>query len=416
MQMAEMRRPCACLLLVFQLLYSFGAKIGDVPELAVDQVREEAFLEVKFDEYKQRYGVGDQRTLEVFFQLFDLWIMLYRLNKADAALEEIVPACEWRHDDYHIKAIQALAFTRWKQSRFREALAKFHEMESWLGKSAPLCENIGHTYNALGRHELAEQYFQQALTLSPDRPSGTSNEGGILLGLAGIRERSGKLPEALEAAQQSYDFYKARDTERGWESSLTAKAAMQLSKVLMQLGRLEEAERKAREAVRLFDVTSGDHSPLLAGAYKRVGELQMAQGRRQEASAALHSAYKLEAIKDAFDLTEIVIIHQMLMDSHLGKGDLIPGRSVFVQYYGTVNQVLERVRKLKQDGNAGVYYKYAGEVFVLGKDCKVGTQLLSDAIPLLAAETSVDTTDMVRQCQGLISYCASAMPKAKPEL
>ena len=43
---------------------------------------------------------------------------------------------------------QALAFTRWKQGRHREALAHFHDMEGSLGKTAALCENIGHTYNA----------------------------------------------------------------------------------------------------------------------------------------------------------------------------------------------------------------------------------------------------------------------------
>ena len=27
---------------------------------------------------QEKYGVADLRTLEVFFELFDLWIMLYR--------------------------------------------------------------------------------------------------------------------------------------------------------------------------------------------------------------------------------------------------------------------------------------------------------------------------------------------------
>ena len=45
-----------------------------------------------------------------------------------------------------IKAIQALSFTRWKQSKFKEAVQLFHEMEKLVGPSAALCENIGHTY------------------------------------------------------------------------------------------------------------------------------------------------------------------------------------------------------------------------------------------------------------------------------
>merc|ERR1711953_1349853 len=110
---------------------------------------------------------------------------LYRLNKADAALAEIVPACEWRRDDYAIKAVQALAFTRWKQGRYREALARFHEMEGWMGKNAALAENIGHTYNTLGAYDDAERYFTDALRLTRAMPKGVeTNEGGVLLGLA----------------------------------------------------------------------------------------------------------------------------------------------------------------------------------------------------------------------------------------
>merc|ERR1719387_2123788 len=136
-----------------------ASKIDDEPELAVEQWKQEAALEVKFALLNATYGLRDRRTLEVFFELFELWIMLYRLNKADAALAEVVPACEWRRDDLTIKAVQAQAFTRWKQGRFREALAGFHEMEGWMGRNPALSENIGHTYNSLGHYDQAQHYF-----------------------------------------------------------------------------------------------------------------------------------------------------------------------------------------------------------------------------------------------------------------
>ena len=129
-------------LLFWLVLATNGSKIDEGPELAADQILEEAVLEAKFFDYRERLGINDRRTLEVFFQLFDLWIMLYRLNKADEALKEVFPACEWRQDDLTIQAIQAaspppkkrrtgdvrfklpvlaqaLAFTRWKQGRFK---------------------------------------------------------------------------------------------------------------------------------------------------------------------------------------------------------------------------------------------------------------------------------------------------------
>merc|ERR1719221_283999 len=185
-----------CVVVIGLLDYGVASKIEEEPEIATEQIKQEAVLEVKYARLKERLGVGDRRTLDVFFELFDLWIMLYRLNKADAALREVVPACEWRRDDLAIKAIQALAFTRWKQGRFREALARFHEMEGWMGKNAALCENIGHTYNTIGAYDEAEHYFQQALGLTHALPEGSnSNEGGILLGLAGVQDRRGAFTE-----------------------------------------------------------------------------------------------------------------------------------------------------------------------------------------------------------------------------
>ncbi|CAE8665969.1 unnamed protein product, partial [Polarella glacialis] len=137
-------------------------------------------------------------TLNTFFALFDNCIQLYRLNKLSDYLEEVVPVCRKRNDKFTMKAIQALSFVRWKQSRFREALPLFHEMEATLGKSAALCENIAHTYNSLGDYEKAEDYFRQALRfIEQEAGFNKGNRGGVLLGLGIVRDRLGKHKEAL---------------------------------------------------------------------------------------------------------------------------------------------------------------------------------------------------------------------------
>jgi len=385
-----------------------AAKIDQEPELAVEQVKQEAVLEVKFARMKRTYGIEDRRTLEVFFELFDLWIMLYRLNKADAALKEVLPACEWRRDDLSIKAVQALAFTRWKQGHYREALSRFHEMEGWMGKNAALCENIGHTYNTIGAYSEAERYFHEALQLTRNGRVGgnsESNEGGILLGLAGVQERRGAYSEALPTSNQAYEFYKARDKQKGWESSLTAKAAMQLSKVHMMLGSFGKAEKYVTEAVRLFKLTAGDDTPLLSGAYERLGEVYLHQGYVDKARSAYHKAYKIEAIKDSFDLVPILEIHNKLVDTYL-KSESGLDRTGFQRYFGVAGKVVERVRtQLPQDGNAGAYYKAAGELYVLGNDCARGAPLLNLAVRLFTGETSVDTSQLIKQSQDLVAFC-----------
>eukprot|EP00929_Paragymnodinium_shiwhaense_P034879 TRINITY_DN18924_c0_g1_i2.p1 TRINITY_DN18924_c0_g1~~TRINITY_DN18924_c0_g1_i2.p1 ORF type:complete len:430 (-),score=100.13 TRINITY_DN18924_c0_g1_i2:56-1345(-) len=388
------------------LRQAFAASRLDVePELASEQVKQEAVLEVKYARTKAKYGLRDRRTLDVFFELFDLWIMLYRLNKADAALQEVLPACEWRRDDYSIKAVQALAFTRWKQGAFREALSRFHEMEGWLGKNAALSENIGHTYNTLGRYEDAQRYFQEALVLTRQLPDGSGgNEGGILLGLAGVQERRDMLTEALPTSQQAYNFFKARDVARGWPTSLTAKAAMQLSKVYFRRDAFAEAEKYAREAAQNFESTAGADSPLVAGAFERLGAVLVKQGRREEAQQALHRAYQVEAIKDKFDLVQLLEIHNQLVDAHVGTGGL--DRAAFRKYFKVVSDVVARVRsQMKQDGNAGAYYKAAGELYVLGSDCDRGRPLLVEAITLFKDETSVDTSGLIKSCKDLVAFC-----------
>lgn len=277
-----------------------------------------------------------------------------------------------------------------------------------MGKNAALCENIGHTYNAIGSLDDAERYFRDSLRLTRELPSGAeTNEGGVLLGLAGVQTRRGAHAEALPTAMMAYDFYQTRDVERGWESSLTAKAAMQLSKVHMELGQFAEAEKKTREAVRLFEVTAGDDSPLVAGAVERLGTLLVKQGRLEEARREFLRAYQLEAMKDAFDLVGIMEIHNKLVDTHLSTGEL--DRQGFRPYFAVADQVAERVRsEMPQDGNAGAFYKVAGELRALGADCPAGRPLLLEAKELFEAETSIDTSGLVKQCADLIAYCDGA--------
>merc|ERR1712039_276882 len=96
----------------------------------------------------------------------------------------------------------------------------------------------------------------------------------------------GAFSEALPTAKQAYEFYKAKDKDLGWQTSLTAKAGNQLSKIHMKLGNMEKAEELADEALRLFEETSGEDSPLVAGALERLGSIYMLQERRSDAQKA----------------------------------------------------------------------------------------------------------------------------------
>lgn len=183
----------------------------DDPELVEEQEENERKLEARYKKLVAEKGIDNEDTLNTFFALFDNCIQLYRLNKLSDYLEDVVPVCRKRGDKFKMKGIQALSFVRWKQSRFREALPLFHEMEEHLGKSAALCENIAHTYNSLGDFEKAEDYFRQALRfIEQEHGQNKGNRGGVLLGLGIVRDRLGKHKEALPVCLKAYEFYKER--------------------------------------------------------------------------------------------------------------------------------------------------------------------------------------------------------------
>jgi len=376
----------------------------DDPERVEEQLENEKKLEARYKKLIAEKGLEHEDTLRTFFALFDNCIQLYRLNKLSDYLEEVVPACRKRTDNYKLKALQALAFVRWKQSRFRESLVLFHEMEECLGKGAALCENIAHTYNSLGDFEKAEDYFRQALKfIEGEHGANRGNRGGVLLGLGIVRDRLGKHKEALPVCIKAYEFYK--DRANGAPASLQAKAGISCAKLHMKLNNYLAAEALIKEAVEMYEVTCGETSPLTASAYFELGKCFWAQRKRNDAQNALKRAYELEAMKDAWELVPLLEIHNLLMDTHLKETDRIE-RSKFDQYYKTVDYICGRVRKeLPQDGNAAVYFKAAGELKAWGACYTEAKALFDEAIPLFMKEKSTDCTGLISSCTEMIAFC-----------
>jgi len=375
----------------------------DDPERVEEQEENERKLEARYIKQKDERGLDDEETLKTFFALFDNCIQLYRLNKLSDYLAEVVPVCRKRDDKYKLKAVQALAFVRWKQSKFREALPLFHEMEEILGKGAALCENIAHTYNSLGDYEKAEDYFRQSLKfIEQEHGMNRGNRGGVLLGLGLVRDRLGKHKEALPVCLKAYEFYK--DRANGAPASLQAKAAISCAKLNAKLGNLPKAEEFIREAVQMYEVTCGATSPLTASAYHELGKCLWAQKKRHPAQDALKRAYELESMKDAWELVPILEIHNLLMDTHLKETDQIE-RDRFKDYFKVVDYVCGRVNNLPQDGNAAVYYKAAAELKAWGGEYVKAKSLFDVAIPLFLAETSTDCAGLIQSCNDMIAFC-----------
>ncbi len=161
---------------------------GDEPEDAEAQHKQEKVLEEEFNRLRRDCGLDNESTLAAFFDLFNISIQLYHLNKLGGYLAEVVPVCRRRDDSYKLKAIQAHAFVLWKQQDLGAAIELFLEMETLMGKNAALCENIAHTYNSLGDYVKAEDYFRQSLQVccawSGLVPHGRSPRAGLWDGVA----------------------------------------------------------------------------------------------------------------------------------------------------------------------------------------------------------------------------------------
>eukprot|EP00906_Rhabdomonas_costata_P004524 RCo006671 len=361
-----------------------------VPEESIeDQYQEEIQLEAEVAKLRAELGLEDPKTLEKVFELFSNWIALYRLNKTDALLQEVVPVCKKLGGTWHIKAIQSLGFCRWKQYRFTDALECFLEMEKLVGPSTSLFENIGHTYSSLGNLEKAEEYFQSALKVQeeidavraklPEAMRGAmedkENRGGILLGLGLVKERRGDIAGALVQLERALKCYqeKFKDTD----ASLTAKAHMSVGKAHEKLNHLPEAEQNFREALRIFIKTCGRDSPLTAGALGSLGKVLYDQHKLEEAQVHLKEALSLEATKDSVHLMTVFELMLKIIDLHTG-GDTPLNRQVFKQT--------------------------AGEICLLAEEYETAIEFLSTATDLLAKVTTINVSKLRDTAETLLRY------------
>lgn len=388
-------------------------------ELVELQLVEEARLEALFEEQRRQRGLDDEVTLETFFKLFDMWIQLYRLNKCAEVLEDVVPICRQRGGQLHVKGVQALAFTLWKQSKFRESAKLFHEIEDLIGSSAALCENMGHTYSSLGDYDEASKYFRRSLQcIDIDEKAGrkTSDKAGVLLGLGLIEDRLGNYAKALVAVREAQRLFRLR--ANGKPSSLIAKAGMSIAKILLKLAKDEkddvlktqmelEAIERETENVALFEITCGDDSPLTASALRGLGEALLRRNALAEAQSSFARAYKLEASKDAFDLLTMMEVHNSLVGAHMAaiRGGAELDRAAFKTYMPIVELTLKRVRALTQDANAGAYYKVSGEMRAFAEDYAGASQLLGEAIELFNTEGLEQVESLIETCRDLKEFC-----------
>ena len=432
--------------------------LSDPEETAAQEER----LELRVAKLRRKRGEAHDSTLKHTFKLLDCLIGQYKLNRVDAVLAEIADVCHAAKgrgaSDWHVKYIQALAFCRWKQHRFKEALELFYQQQEIVGASSALCENIGHTLSSLGDLPKAEEYFERAIELLKHGSFG--NRGGIYMGLGLVRERLGKLKEALPILEQALEHYQKEHTKghATVDSSIIAKAHMSIGKVRParailrrnslrrnsprnsptrpsalqvheKLNELPLAARHMAEALRIFRATVGETSPLTAHAMSAYGRVRFAQGpaHNKEAKALLKGALKLEVAKDAFHLESVWEVLNRLKDLHMeeAKADadskprtrdehLGALRSTYAPYLPLIAAARGRLTAAHEKdelGTLAVFYKTTGEICCLAQAYEDGEELLEESLRLLAKVDNFDVSSLVDGCNSLLSIAQANNPR-----
>eukprot|EP00931_Biecheleriopsis_adriatica_P004573 TRINITY_DN10621_c0_g1_i1.p1 TRINITY_DN10621_c0_g1~~TRINITY_DN10621_c0_g1_i1.p1 ORF type:complete len:727 (-),score=198.99 TRINITY_DN10621_c0_g1_i1:228-2408(-) len=388
-------------------------------ESVEDQLEGERVLEPQYLKLLAERGVDDEETLKVFFKLYDEKIQLYRLNDLDAYLQEVVPACRKRKDDFRIKGIQALSLLRFKQCRHQECLDLQLELEQLPGcKNAIMSENIAHTYCALGNLQEAERRYRESLLLGQGHTDGGSARqgrdgpprGSTLMGLGITYERMGRMGEASATLEQAYNFYK--DIACGRPSSLQAKAGVALARVKYEASKdAKGAEVLLREAILAYEVTCGADSPLLGTALEQLSQLLVMEGRLVEARTSLEQAYRLRVSQDSWNFDEIVPLHCMLMSSHTAPPVDTVDRREFQKYFSIVDKGLTKIHTTSTGCiQKMIYCKLAAEVRAWGGDYATAKQLLLEVLLItqeVADSVAVRTKSQAEQLLSICERCLS---------
>ena len=86
----------------------------------------------------------------------------------------------------------------------------------------------------------------------------------------------------------------------------------------LELDDLENAEKYIKRSIRVFEITCGVDSPLVASAQGAFGNILWRKGDREGSRAAFLTSYEIEATRDGgVSIMTLMELNQKLMDTYL---------------------------------------------------------------------------------------------------
>jgi len=389
--------------------------------------KKERSLEIKFERLRKERGLEHLETISAAFDLLDVWIGNYKLDRTNELLEELVPICREKGGELKTKAIQSKAFVNYKQQKFKEALEGFLEMRELVGPSSALLENTAHTYNSLGDYDKAKQAFSDALWLlkspSHKNPNVACNEAGIRLGLGLVLKRLNRPAEGIPHLFRALYLYEKQNPSG--RSSLIAKAKTSCGRILQDMKEYDAALDQLQGALEIFRVTCGEFVPLTVDCAKYLGSLYVEMSAldarfrvkaRECFCSVLHGEVNLDTLRPKMLLE--VIQNMLALD---GGVNAVPPRTYpsVEELSGYRKPVTAAItlwassNRLPMDGVGGVFFQFAAQVAVLSGAYEVAVLGFEKAIMIMARQTGIDCTSLIMECDAWEKWAKNKIDLAK---
>jgi tetratricopeptide (TPR) repeat protein len=272
-------------------------------------------------------------------------------------------------------------------------------MEAMLSHPSPaLFENMGHTYSSLGMYDLALKYFTKSAEIS-------NVNGGVLLGMALVKERIGDTDGGLQDALSALEWYASRFSRKGNISSLEAKCSTSIAKMYLNLKQWENVLTYSDRAIDVFTRTCGFESPLMTAPLRAKADALLAMNNLGTAEKLYCKTLEVEAKKDSLDFLAIMQLINIIVGLAQTNGE--PRETYKPLLLRVIKGVDAAKKKVPHDGNLGALLKSVAELAIYANQLSTAKKGLQEAILLFRTETSMDCLGLIQQCEEVISLIES---------
>ncbi|HEX2549609.1 MAG TPA: tetratricopeptide repeat protein [Gammaproteobacteria bacterium] len=308
-------------------------------------------------------GYENSHTLKAAFDYYSTLITQYRLTECDELLDQIFSHCIARGSwsMYYVMAIQARAFLRFKQHRYQESIAYFHEQIDLLGPNEKIYENMALAYSRVNQLDEAAKCYARAILMIREKPLEEQKFATLFMGLSTVLENS---EDALTVLAASMDILKQIYDK---PHSLMAKTLSAMGDLHVKREEMSEALRCYAEAVKIFIDTCGLETPLTSTALNKYGKTLLQNQQNTEAQKVFIDALNVWVKLDdaTFDGNLVLEALMIFMDK---KNDEVLSVLPLLQ-----NKILNN-DKFRKDLNMLCLLKFVYQIYILNGKITEGYQ------------------------------------------